>query len=236
MARTFKHSGDMGDIVLALPTIRAMGGGILYLDPTGGAKEPLVHLTGIAKTKLNAAAIERFKPLLARVPYVTEVRLWNGEPVDVNLDAFRQHIRFNNVSDSHLAAFGLPLTERDRPWIEITDPLVDPRYPIIISRSVRYQGNHGFWESELPKFAAQAAYVGYAKDHEILEYTFGVKVHFWDAPDVVSLARVIAGSKQFICNQGLPHTLAEAMQKNMICEVYRPYPGVMFKRPNAQYV
>jgi hypothetical protein len=236
MAKTFKHSGDMGDIILSLPAIRALGGGILYLDPSGGENEPMVHLTGIKKTKLNPKSIERLRPLLARLPYISEVRLWNGETVDANLDTFRQHLRFNNVSDSHLTAFGLPVTERDRAWIDITDPQVNPRFPIIISRSVRYQGNHGFWESELPKFADRCAFVGFAKDHEIFEYTFGIKVHFWDAPDVISLAQVIAGAQQLICNQGLPHTLGEAMRKNLICEVYRPYPGVVFKRPGAVYL
>lgn len=36
MAKTFKHSGDLGDIIFALPAVRALGGGILYLDPDGG--------------------------------------------------------------------------------------------------------------------------------------------------------------------------------------------------------
>ena len=30
--KTFKHSGNLGDIVYSLPTIIALGGGILYLN------------------------------------------------------------------------------------------------------------------------------------------------------------------------------------------------------------
>ena len=236
MIKTFKHSGDLGDVVFALPTIRALGGGILYLDANGGVNEPLVQQSGTPKTKLSAASIERFKPLLSRLPYVTEVRYWNGEEVDVNLDLFRQHLRFNNVCDSHLAAFGQPLTERDRPWIQIGDPLADSKYPIIIARSVRYHSNYPFWALNTPKFADRCAFVGLPKEHEIFEYTFEVKVHFWDAPDILTLARVIAGAQQVICNQSLPQTLAEAMKKNLINEVFRLSPGAVFNRPGAIYI
>ncbi|CAN5598612.1 hypothetical protein BH10PLA1_BH10PLA1_05770 [soil metagenome] len=151
------------------------------------------------KTRLNAPVIDRIKPLLARLPYLTDVQYWDGRPVDVNLDLFREHLRFDNISDSHLAAFGLPLSERDQAWTDISDPLIDPRYPLIISRSVRYQSNYQFWDHNLWKIIERSAFVGFKKDHEIFEYTFGIKIHFWDAPDVVTLARVIAGAKQFVC-------------------------------------
>ena len=51
---TYKHSGDMGDIIFSLPVIKHFGTGILYLDPNGGEG----CLTGAApsrgKTKLNS--------------------------------------------------------------------------------------------------------------------------------------------------------------------------------------
>jgi hypothetical protein len=213
-----------------------MGGGILYLDPQGGANEPLIQKVGITRTKLNAASIDSMKQLLARVPYIAEVRHWQGEPIDVPLDLFHQNIRFNNISDSHLAPFGLPLTERDRAWIEINDPITDPRFPIIISRSVRFHGNYGFWALNLKHFVERSAFVGLAKEHEIFEYTFNVKVHHWVTPDLLTLARVIAGAQQFIGNQSLPHAIAEAMKKNLINEMYRIYPAAIFKREGAAYV
>ncbi|CAN5598580.1 hypothetical protein BH10PLA1_BH10PLA1_05760 [soil metagenome] len=43
MAKTFKHSGDMGDVILSLPAVRALGGGVIYLDPSGGEREPILH-------------------------------------------------------------------------------------------------------------------------------------------------------------------------------------------------
>jgi hypothetical protein len=50
--KRFKHSGDLGDIIFSLPTIRALGGGTLYLDPAGGQNSPLVNWVGRTSSKL----------------------------------------------------------------------------------------------------------------------------------------------------------------------------------------
>ena len=108
MARTFKHSGDLGDIVFSLPTIRMLGGGILFLDPEGGLSDPHVKWADKTHTRLCRATIESLAPLLRVQPYITDVRLWAGEAVDCNLDIWRAHNHHKNISDSHLAAFSLP--------------------------------------------------------------------------------------------------------------------------------
>jgi hypothetical protein len=232
----FRHSGDLGDIIFALPTVRALGGGVLYLDPDGGTTSPYVRATMTKPTKLSRQSIEAITPLLLRQDYIKGVQLWSGEVVDYDLDKFRTHLTFNNLSDSHLAAFGLPLTQRDRAWLTFADPLVIPDRPIVISRSVRYHGNHGFWEAYLPAIRDRAVFVGLPKEHEIFEYTFGCAVTFFPTPDLLTLARVIAGCRQFIGNSALPHALAEAMKKDLINEYYRPSLMTMFKRAGAQYV
>lgn len=237
MAKTFKHSGDLGDIIFALPAVRALGGGILCLDPDGGFSSPLVmKFADRVRTKLNAETIEFLKPLLLRQPYVQEVRLWHGEEVDYDLDQFRKHVNFNNISDSHLEAFGLPHVERDTAWLSVDEPIRIQGRPIIINRTVRYQGNHGFWESNLPELKRFAVFIGHPKEYEIFQYTFGHELPYYATPDVLTLARVIAGGDQFVGNQGLPHAIAEGLKKPLINEMYRVYPAAVFKRPGAQYV
>src|SRR5580765_1733925 len=116
-AKTFKHSGDLGDIIFSLPTIRALGGGVLYLDPTGGETEPRVKepLKLRTHTKLTAAAIDSLRPLLLLQEYIADVRFWGGEPVDHNLDEFRRSAPQLNLADAHLQAFDLPTSNRDTP-------------------------------------------------------------------------------------------------------------------------
>ncbi len=236
MTKSFKHSGDLGDIIYALPAIRAMGGGTLLLDPDGGQSSPLVKWADRTRTKLNLAGIESIRPLLLQQPYLQDVRAWQGEPVDHDADEFRCHHQYNNLSDAALAAFNLPFTERDRAWLTVTEPTTIPDRPIVLSRSVRYQGNHGFWERILPQIKNLCVYVGYPKEYEIFVYTFGHHVDYYPTANVLELARVIAGCEQFIGNEGLPRALAEGFKKRLINEVNRSAPGTLFHRPDAEYV
>ncbi|MGD0540710.1 MAG: hypothetical protein ABSB33_04235 [Tepidisphaeraceae bacterium] len=236
MPKTFKHSGDLGDIIFALPAIRALGGGILYLDPDGGVSNPLIRTADKVRTALNADAINSLQPVLLQQSYIQEVRHWHGEPVDHDLDEFRRHLRFNNLSDSHLAVFNLPFSERDTPWLSVADPIAIEGHPIVISRSVRYHGNYVFWRNILPQLGQTVVFVGYPKEHEIFQYTFERQVTYYPTPDILTLARVIAGSQTFLGNSSFPHALAEAMKKNLVNEMFRVAPNTIFKRPGARYI
>jgi hypothetical protein len=236
MAKTFKHSGDLGDIIFALPTVRALGGGVLYLDPRGGDGNPMMVWADKTRTRLTAAGIDSIKPVLMRQPYIEDVRYWNGENVDYDLDNFRRHVQFNNLSDCHLAAFGLPSSERDRAWLEIDDPIQVEGKTIVISRTVRVHGNHAFWELALMRIKDICLFVGYPKEHEIFVYTFGHPVAYYPTPDIMTMARLIAGCGQFIGNQCLAHALAEGMKKSLINEVYPLHPAAIFEREGAKYV
>ena len=233
---TFKHSGDLGDIIFALPTVRALGGGVLYLDPNGGESDPLVKWPNFTRTKLNRQSIEFIRPLLLEQDYISDVRFWQGEPVQYNLDKFRQHIRFNNLADSHLAAFNLPLTNRDQAWINPSNPIVLPGRPLVASRSLRYQGNHDYWQQLAFQLVKDGVFLGLPRDHEIFEYTFDIEIPHVPTPDSLSMAEIIAGATLFVCNQGLPHAIAEGMKKRLVVEVFRPYPAVVFARDGATYV
>jgi hypothetical protein len=232
---TFKHSGDLGDVIFSLPTIRALGGGQLLLDPEGGESSPYVRFADKTRTKLNSKSIEAIKPLLELQPYIDSVKPWTGEKVDYDLDEFRANVKFNNLSDSHLKAFNLDFSERDSAWITNVDPIkLDKK--IVIARSPRVQGNHSFWENNLPAFKDNCVFVGFEKEHDIFEYTFGHKVEHYKTETIMDLARVISGCDKFYGNQGFAHAIAEGMKKELINEVYRVYPAAVFKRKGADYV
>ncbi len=237
---TFKHSGDLGDIIFALPAMQALGGGILYLDPRGG-EGTLVGLPmpATGKTKLNEQALESIKDFLLCQPYVREVRPWRGETVQYDLDQFRRHIKFNNLAYSHLEAFGLPHDHANNRWLSVPksgNSILPIGKKTVVSRSVRYQGNHGFWEYNAERFKNEAVFVGHPFEHELWEYTFGKGIEYLKTPTVIQLAQVIDACSLFVSNQGLPHALAEGMKKKLFCEVDKTYPAAVFKRQGASYV
>ena len=242
--KTFKHSGDLGDIIFSLPTIKELGGGILYLDPNGGESEPIVSWGGrrgdmFTKTKLTRAAIDSVKSLLEFQEYIEEVQYWDGEEVDFNLDKFRLNVKYNNLSDSHLAAFDLPFDLRNERWLEVPSSMdTGTGKAVVMARSSRYHGNYSFWEQIDRNVVDRAFFLGWEKEYEYFVYTFP---HMKGIPRVavqslLEMAQILDGVELFIGNQGLPHAIAEALKAPLINEVFRPYPAAIFEREGAQYV
>ncbi len=56
---TFLHGGDLGDLIYALPAMRAAGGGVLYLTEKNPGREPL-----------DVVRREAIIPLLRRLDYL----------------------------------------------------------------------------------------------------------------------------------------------------------------------
>ena len=239
MKLTFKHSGDMGDIIFSLPTVRALcsEGAILYLDPKGGKNEPLVQGTDRGDyTRLDENSIESLKPLLEMQPYIKEVKVWNGEKVDYNLDEFRKHIKFNNLAVSHLEAFNLSHNHINSAWLEV-DKSAELEKKKVIARSLRYHGNHIFWSHmKLKGEFEDACYVGLPLEHEAFESTFEVSIPRVDTPTLLDVARVVAGADVVFANQNVVHAIAEGMKKRLFNEVFRIYPAAVFEREGADYV
>jgi hypothetical protein len=237
MHKTFKHSGDLGDIIFSLPTIRALGGGILYLDPSGGKGTGDIDLGYKDHTNLNSNGINFLRPLLLAQDYIKEVVEWRGEKVDYNLDKFRNHVKYNNLAYSHLSAFNLPNKEADRKWLSnVSSDRPFFKNKFVISRTPKVQGNHEFWEFQVRKIKDKCVFVGLPKEHEIFEYALGYKVEYYQVTDALHLAECIASSGNFIGNQSMPESIAEGIKVSLICEVNKNYPAVIFKREGAVYV
>jgi hypothetical protein len=234
--RTFKHSGDLGDIIFSIPTIDALGGGTLCLDPDGGVSSPLVSWVGQPSTKLTIKSINELAPLLRIQKGIVDVVPWSGQKVKYDLDKFRKHIFFNNVCISHLDAFGLNHNLSQKPWLNFPYKRKLPKR-VVISRSPPYHGNFTFWVHQLVRIKNDAIFVGIQKEHEIFEYTFGHKIDFYPTPSILDLAETINSAGTLFCNQGLPHAIAEGLHHRLVCEVYRVYPSAVFNgKATSKYV
>jgi hypothetical protein len=216
--KTARHSGKMGDIVWSLPAFKALGAEVMCIPRS---------MSGI-------------EPLLSIQPYVKDVWYFNSPDTsyDFDLDRFRMHIAgFHNVADSHLAAFGLPPSERDAAWLTVPDPVELPGRPTVIARNLRYHGSDEAWYGMRDMLRGKAAFVGSELEYRAFTEVFGELAEYYPTPTVMDLARVIAGSKQFVCSQGLPHCIAEGLKKNVINEYERLCGGAaIFFRAGAQYV
>src|SRR5262245_4479727 len=127
--RSFKHSGDMGDIIYALPTIRIVGGGNLFLSKAD-----------FTRHQPNAAYLANIGPLLECQSYIKSVQLYDGRAVAFDLDLFR-FIKNDctNIAVRHLRAFGLPESEIDRQWLFVEPK---PVAPVLINVTGRYRNRN----------------------------------------------------------------------------------------------
>lgn len=233
----FKHSGDAGDIIFALPTIKALGGGDLYLDPKGGEGQIYLKDTPTIKTKLTEEAILDLKVLLEQQPYIHNVYLWKGEKVDYNLDKFRTFSRPNtNVCEFHLNAFNLDSKLKDEQWLNIQES-IKPNKPNVLIRTLRYHGNDSFYIFNKRQIEESFVFIGSPFEHEAFVRGLDINIEFQDIPSKFELAKVIAGAESIICNFGFGHTIAEGLKKSPIfLEYSRSTPISIFQRDGVTLV
>jgi hypothetical protein len=231
--KTFRTAGDAGDALLSMPAVKAMGGGIVFLEAANYTRERL--------TPDNWRGLDR---ILKAQSYIEDCREWTGGAVDVNLNDFRglmfPQVRRGLHRDRHITdwvamAHNLPLTIKDEPWLTIEPVKVAP---VVINRTGPgrhpghvYHGQNFPWGRVVQKYRTQAVFIGTALEHEIFAGVFG-DVPYYSTPSLFEAAQVIAGASLFIGSQSCPHALAQGLGRPIILEVWHNGPNCLGTRPN----
>ena len=220
----FGHSGDLGDVIYALPTLMAAGGGVLYL----------YHQQGKTWHGMDAKRAASLRSLLILQPYISDVVFCpEGHPpgaTDHDLNGFRDHGRpGRNLADMHLATLGFEPEHRNERWLRVDHPIRD--YPVIFARSLRCRHEKFPWRRLCEIYRGAAAFVGTAEEHEDF-CRFAVPIPLLSTPNLLDVARVISGSRLFVGNQSCPAAIAEGLKHPMILEVYPALPNCCFNRPD----
>lgn len=204
--RTFKHSGARGDLIYALPAIKMLGGGKLYLSRKKD------HFFGFPVDDEEMKGVSEF---LKTQPYIDSVQDWDGQTVDFDLDTFRNlDPAFILLPVAYLMRFGV-LYDLTMPWI---DKVVEiPKAEIVVSRTDRYHSPFDW--GELAPWIDKAAFVGSKSEHEEFVRQTGLQIRYEETKTWMELAGVIRGSKLFVGNQSFAYSLAEAMKHPRVLEV-----------------
>lgn len=211
--KTFRHSGDMGDIIYSLPTVRALGGGDLYLS------------IGASYTNFRLEQFNFLYPLLMHQPYIHEVFIWYGEPINYDLDAFRfygTNLQKKNLAEAHLEAFNLDPELANQKWLYAKSKHIND---IIINRTERYHGQFNWFNAVMGK----PTFIGTKKEHVSFCNRFD-HVDFYQVESALDMAEVIQGSGLFIGNQSLAFAISEGLHKLNMLEISDLMPNCNFKR------
>lgn len=233
---TFRHSGDLGDIVYSLPAIRTLGGGELYLVPREYSRslEPLPR----GLTERDICAIT---PLLERQRYVDRVVVFCPEcPGSVtahDLDVFRQSSLVGvSLCAAHLDAVKQPLCGMDVKWLKCDANPLPWGKKYIVAKTPRYENHNFCWEAIVERFGDDAVFLGHAQEYDQFCEDYG-DIDYLPTADLLVAAEYIAGAELFIGNQSVLYAIAEGLKQNAILQVAPLTPNCFFKRDNLrQYI
>ena len=225
----FLHSGDLGDVLYALPSIRAAGGGNLYLTHSRTSRELLT------KPRFDSIA-----PLLRVQSYLKSVEWHIGQPITHNSELFRIHgfrreyTWGKSLVDMFADTFNLT-PDANAPWLTVPSGIKFSKPHVVFSRSPRYHNPLFPWGEIFHFYQDNAIFVGLQSEWQEFAAEFG-DVPWHQTADLLELAKVIAGCSLFVGNQSCPYAIAEGLKANTIQETWPTDPNCVFRRPNAQYV
>ncbi len=243
---TFRHSGKLGDIIYSLPAVRALGGGVFYVD----------HVTQhLQKPALGMQSARMMIELLQTQDYIQRAALYDGEPVSYDLDRFRDkafpvHV-FNIIQNETDKAAGLlfgnfaaEVRQRFVPRLEVNMPQfhwesvglpgkADLNVPwisgiqqksiaeIVISKTPRHSGKLN-WLG-LKQYASRSVFVGMEEEWQAFRGAY-FDIEFYKVSSLLDFAQVVAGAKLYVGNQSFGLALADAMLVPRVAELWEPNP------------
>jgi hypothetical protein len=197
---TFGHSGDLGDVIFALPAVRALGGG-----------EIVLHAHPVTQSRMTKGRAESLIPLLEAQPYVTSARYTDEKnpKVDVDFNGFRVRFRPHVTLAQMQAEWVGVKVDLSQPWLE--RPAVPEVDIVVLSRSPRYRNNQFNWRHVVETLGEKCVFVGMPDEHQDFVTRFGFVPHY-PTTNFLDIAKVIAASRAFIGNQSSPNAVAEGMK------------------------
>jgi hypothetical protein len=236
----FHHSGDLGDIIYSLATVKALGGGVLYLSPDNHHPFP-----GNTRVRIDHPTADRYVSFLEQQEYITYARFSPTTPssTDYDLNLFREQYRNNSVTafdtlfQLHARVFNKHPLDETQPWLRVAQKESFPDRPIVINMTERYRNGHFPWRRLVEQYGRQMVFVGLEREYQMLLRTVNARPapEWIPTRDLSALASVIAGAKVFIGNQSTPMALALGLGIPVIQECWQANPNCVLRRPKAIY-
>lgn len=219
----FFHSGDLGDVLYALPAMRSLGGGALYLN-----SRPWT-------APMTEARAQVLKPLLEIQDYVESVSYGEASGKVVDFSTFRRGGLPYGVSLVELQADWVGEPADFKPWLEVDKPDARADGRVICHRSPRYHNPYFPWREIGKKYRDRLLLVGHPEEVEALRWELGFAAQYLPTRNYLELARLISSSDLFIGNQSSPMALALGLGATVIQETCLWVCDCLLPRANAEY-
>jgi hypothetical protein len=231
---SFKHGGNAGDLIYALPTAFALAQGKpihLYLQEGKEMFYGKKATHPLGKVMFNMKMINMLEPLLVQQPSIVSCQPFFDQQIDFDLDMFRQYP--TNVHAGHIARWYFQVfaisADLGKPWL--TAP-VDANYKdaIVIARSQRYRSPVITYK--FLREYGRVVFVGIEEEYNEMKQMIP-QLEYKPVNNFLELAATINGSKLFIGNQSFPFAIAEGLKVKRMLELYYKAPNVIPEGPDA---
>jgi len=244
----FFHTGDLGDIIAALPTIRALGGGYLILGNRHGRG---------GRELMTQARFDVIAPLLAAQSYIAGVELMDDAPgkaeipVTHDFTRFREHAPPQSVREGRLlhGGAGYNLATWQASYFGLHDVDLSPWLTVqkneealgktIFARTERYHNPKFDWAGIVAKHWP-ALFVGLEEEWKNFSVEFcrgiGIEVSYRPCGNLLEVAQLIAGSRLLVCNQTVTFWMAAGLGHPLIQESDQWNLNSVVERTNATYI
>jgi len=223
----FKHSGNIGDIIYALPAVFSLArqAQIHFHLRTGVPADYGKHPHPLGSVRLDEATASRLAALLLAQPRIVSCQLLRADRhIDFDLDLIRTYpfsLEHGNIARWYFHVFATN-ADLGKPWLDV-DPDPSMAGCVVVARSQRHRApgiTYGF----LRKYS-EVVFVGVEAEWRDMRNEIP-DLGYRPIKDFLELARVIKGSRLFIGNQSFPFSLAEALKVRRLLEVFYLSPNV----------
>lgn len=221
----FKHSGHLGDIIYALPVIQELSKNHrcnLYIQ-VDAPTDSYAYKHAAGKVYVNQNMFSKLLPLLKTVDYIYEVKAWNGEKINVDLDLFREFpFEWNFLTVRWYVHITGVFPDFTRPSLEVEPhPVLKDKVAIIRT----FRARNSFVDYGFLKEYNNLLFLGLKEEYEDLKKSVP-NLEYYDCKDFLELAQIIKASRFYLGNQSFGFSLAEMLKVPRLLEAYADFPVV----------
>jgi hypothetical protein len=191
---SFYHGGATGDVIYSMPTIKALGGGVFYVNLPDGLYNTIL-------------------PLLESQDYIHEVRKGSeASNIVYNLDLFRANIdlHLTHLVQLHLQSFQIIDQTWKDGWLKV-DPIKSNNS--FINITPRYVNPNTDWIKEinfLKDNSDNVYFIGLGSEYEPYKHL----IERYEIKDYLELAQLQLGAKYVSGNQSSFMAVAQGLGIN----------------------
>ena len=228
----FLHSGNLGDLIYALPVIKELSKTHtcnFYIKTN--EKIPIEYYKHPAGgVYIDTRMLDLFLPLIKEQKFIKEVSEFTNQKIDIDLNLFRKlpvNICFNSPR-WYFQITGIQV-DLSAPYLEVSNhEKINGK--IVIHRTFRHRNQ--FINYSFLKDYKDLVFIGTTDEFEDLKKEVPNLEHY-NCKDFLEMAKIIKSSKFFIGNQSIAYPMAEGLKVPRLLEAEPLFPVVQPVGKNA---